>query len=65
MGTQTTDSASPLLFDAACQTGISVPKGLPEKFFIVHEAGHASPVSFETDAVAGPATLASEDAKNQ
>eukprot|EP00973_Karenia_brevis_P045720 6331170-Karenia_brevis.AAC.1 len=45
--------ASPVLFDAGAQTDISILKSLPNKFFVIDEAGHASPVSVDGDFAAG------------
>eukprot|EP00973_Karenia_brevis_P024035 3315837-Karenia_brevis.AAC.1 len=45
--------ASPVLFDAIAQTDISIHKSLPNKFYFVDEAGHASPVPVDGDFAAG------------
>eukprot|EP00973_Karenia_brevis_P032989 4553852-Karenia_brevis.AAC.1 len=45
--------ASPVSFDAVAQTDISIHKSLPNKYFVIDEAGHASPVTVDGDFAAG------------
>eukprot|EP00973_Karenia_brevis_P055373 7699501-Karenia_brevis.AAC.1 len=54
------DLAPPLLFDAITQTEICFHKGMPDCYFMVDEAGQASPVIFDGDTAAGAASTQSE-----
>eukprot|EP00973_Karenia_brevis_P038652 5334409-Karenia_brevis.AAC.1 len=42
-----TGHASSVLFDAAVQTGISIPKNSANKYFYIGSDGHPSPVLFD------------------
>eukprot|EP00973_Karenia_brevis_P026894 3709186-Karenia_brevis.AAC.1 len=46
--------ASPVLFDAGCQTVISVHNSWCDRYFAIDAAGHASPV-LDGDTAAGSA----------
>eukprot|EP00973_Karenia_brevis_P020827 2862484-Karenia_brevis.AAC.1 len=48
--------ASPVLFDAISQTDITVHQSLPDRFFVVNQAGQASPVIVDGDSAAGTAS---------
>eukprot|EP00973_Karenia_brevis_P071228 9897143-Karenia_brevis.AAC.1 len=48
-----TDHASTALFDAAVQTGISIPKDSANKYVFISTDGHPSPVLFDGDCAAG------------
>eukprot|EP00973_Karenia_brevis_P033153 4574065-Karenia_brevis.AAC.2 len=50
-----TQPTTPVLFDAACQTEISILKSWPDQFLAINEAGQASPVHFDGDSAAGAA----------
>eukprot|EP00973_Karenia_brevis_P020711 2845036-Karenia_brevis.AAC.1 len=41
--------SSPVLFDAGCQTEISILKSWPDLFYTVSATGHATPALFDGD----------------